>query len=209
MTRQILGIAGQSGQPSANVFEYKAAQLERPIEAVSASIVPGQLVPIQAVGRNPDGTLKSVQQRTLTITTTEGERVLVFPRAWGAKQLRAAAAAHGLLGGKVNRAHAAPPETAAEFVAASLDVIREVFGSGPSTSTRAKLDAPMGETEYRRVRFNLSRDYFARSPSWRSTISSGPARGSAAMTPNLTASKDSSATAMETNTSSSSATSVS
>jgi len=52
-----------------------------PIEAESASIVPGQLVPIQAVDRNPDGTLKSVQQRTLTIATTKGEHVLVFPRA--------------------------------------------------------------------------------------------------------------------------------
>lgn len=159
MTRQLLGIAGRSGQPSANVFEYKAAQLEKPTEAASASIVPGQLVPIQAVGRNPDGTIKSVQQRTLTITTTEGERDLVFPRAWGAKQLRDAAAAHGLLGGKVIHAHAAPPETAAEFVAASLDVIREVFGSGPIDIYETKLDAPMGETEYRLVRFNLSREY--------------------------------------------------
>ena len=159
MTRQLLGISGRSGQPSANVFEYKAAQLEKPIEAESASIVPGQLIPIQAVGRNPDGTLKSVQQRTLTIATTEGERVLVFPRAWGAKQLRDAAAARDLLGGKVIRAHAAPPETAAEFVTASLDVIREVFGSGPIDIYETKLDAPMGETEYRRVRFNLSRDY--------------------------------------------------
>ena len=156
MTRQLLGISGRSGQPSANVFEYKAAQLEKPIEAESASIVPGQLIPIQAVGRNPDGTLKSVQQRTLTIATTEGERVLVFPRAWGAKQLRDAAAARDLLGGKVIRAHAAPPETAAEFVIASLDVIRAVFGSGPIDVYQTKLDAPMGETQYRRVRFNLS-----------------------------------------------------
>lgn len=159
MTRQLLGISGRSGQPSANVFEYKAAQLEKPIEAESGSIVPGQLIPIQAVGRNPDGTLKSVQQRTLTLATTEGERVLVFPRAWGAKQLRDAAAARDLLGVKVIRAHAAPPETAAEFVIASLDVIREVFGSGPIDIYETKLDAPMGETEYRRVRFNLSRDY--------------------------------------------------
>lgn len=41
--------------------------MNKPIEVESASIVPGQLVPIQAVGRNPDGTLKVVQQRTLTI----------------------------------------------------------------------------------------------------------------------------------------------
>jgi len=159
MTRQLLGITGRSGQPSANVFEYKAAQLERPIEAESASIVPGQLIPIQAVGRNLDGTLKSVQQRTLTIATAEGERVLVFPRAWGAKQLRDAAAARDLLRGKVIRAHAAPPETAAEFVTTSLDVIREVFGSGPIDVYETKLDAPMAETEYRRVRFNLSPEY--------------------------------------------------
>lgn len=78
MTRQLLGVSGRSGQPSANVFEYKAAQLERPIEAESASIVPGQLIPIQAVGRNPDGTLKSVQQRTLTIATTEGDAFSYF-----------------------------------------------------------------------------------------------------------------------------------
>jgi hypothetical protein len=156
MTRQLLGISGRSGQPSANVFEYKAAQLEKPIEAESASIVPGQLIPIQAIGRNPDGTLKSIQQRTLTIATTEGERVLVFPRAWGATQLRDAAAARGLLGGKVIRAHAAPPETAAEFVAVAFNAIREVFGSGPIDIYQTRLDAPMGETEYRRVRFNLT-----------------------------------------------------
>jgi hypothetical protein len=83
----------------------------------------------------------------------------VFPRAWGAKQLRDAAAARGLLGGKVIRAHAAPPETAAGFVAASLAVIREVFGSGPIDIYQTRLDAAMGETEYRRVRFNLSREY--------------------------------------------------
>jgi hypothetical protein len=159
MTRQLLGIAGRSGQASTNVFEYKAAQLERPIEAESTSIVPGHLVPIQAVGLNPDGTFKSVQQRTLTIATVEGEHMLVFPRAWGAKQLRDAAAARGLLGGKVVRAHAAPPETATEFVTASLDVIREVFGPGPIDVYQTRLDAPMSETEYRRVRFNLSREY--------------------------------------------------
>jgi hypothetical protein len=159
MTRQLLGISGRSGQRPANVFEYKAAQLEKPIEAESASVVPGHLIPIQAVGRNPDGTLKSVQQRTLTIATTKGERVLVFPRAWGAKQLRDAAAARDLLGGKVIQAHAAPPETAAEFVAASLGVIREVFGSSPIDVYETKLDAPMGDTEYRRMRFNLSPEY--------------------------------------------------
>jgi len=159
MTRQLLGISGRSGQSSANVFEYKAAQLEKPIEAESATVIPGQLIPIQAVGRNSDGTLKSVQQRTLTIETTEGERILVFPRAWGAKQLRDAAAARGLLGGKVIRAHAAPPETAAEFIAASLHVIREVFGPGPIDVYHTKMDAPISETEYRRVRFNLSREY--------------------------------------------------
>lgn len=159
MTRQLLGISGRSGQPSTNVFEYKAAQLEKPIEAESASIVPGKLVPIQAVGRNPDGTLKSVQQRTLTIATAEGDCILVFPRAWRAQQLRDAAAARGLLGGKVIRAHAAPPETATEFVAASRDVIREVFGPGPIDVYETRLEAPMAETEYRRVRFNLSREY--------------------------------------------------
>jgi hypothetical protein len=159
MTRQLLGIAGRSGQPSTNVFEFRAAQLEKPIEAESASIVTGQLVPIQAVGRNPDGTLKTVQQRTVTIATAEGEHVLVFPRAWGATQLRDAAAARGLLGGKVVRAHAAPPETGDEFVAASLEAIREVFGSGPIDVYQTRLDAPTAETEYRRVRFNLSREY--------------------------------------------------
>src|SRR5687768_6732146 len=39
LTRQILGIVGRSGQPPANVFEYRASQLEKPIEAESASIV--------------------------------------------------------------------------------------------------------------------------------------------------------------------------
>lgn len=77
----------------------------------------------------------------------------------GAKQLRDAAAARGLLGGKVIRAQAAPPETATEFVAASLRVIREVFGRSPIDIYQTRLDAPTGETEYRRVRFNLSREY--------------------------------------------------
>ncbi len=159
LTRQLLGIAGRSGQPSANVFEYRASQLEKPIEAESASIVQGQLVPIQAIGRNADGTLKVVQQRTLTVSTTEGERLLVFPRGWTATQLRDAAEARGLLGGKVIQAHAAPPETASEFVAASLDAIREVFGSGPIDVYQTSVDAPSSETEYRRMRFNLSREY--------------------------------------------------
>lgn len=159
LTRQLLGVAGRSGQATANVFEYRAAQLEKPIEAESASIIAGQLVPVQAVSRNPDGTLRTVQQRTLTILTTEDEHVLVFPRGWGAKQLRDAAAARGLLGGKVVRAHAAPPETAEEFVAASRDTIREVFGAGAFDVYQTRLDAPIGEIEYRRMRFILSREY--------------------------------------------------
>jgi hypothetical protein len=159
MTRQVLAVVGRSNQPSANVFEYRAAQLEKPIEADSASIVAGQLVPIQALGRNSDGTLKAVQQRTLTIVTTDGEHVLVFPRAWGPTQLRAAAEARGLIGGRVIRAHAAPPETGKEFVAESLTTIREVFGSGPIDVYQTSLDGPVAETEYRRVRFNLSREY--------------------------------------------------
>ena len=85
MTRQLLGISGRSGQPSANVFEYKAAQLEKPIEAESASIVPGQLIPIQAVGRNPDGTLKSVQQRTLTLATTDGRACSRLSKSMGSE----------------------------------------------------------------------------------------------------------------------------
>jgi hypothetical protein len=159
LSRQLLGVAGRSGQRTANVFEYRAAQLEKPIEADSASIVDGQLVPVQAVGRNPDGTLKVVQQRTLTIATTEREHVLVFPKGWGAEQLRNAAAARGLLGGKVIRAHAAPPETAGEFVAASRGTIREVFGAGAFDVYQTRLDAPIEEIEYRRIRFNLSREY--------------------------------------------------
>lgn len=159
MTRQILGIAGPSGQAPSNVFEYKAASVELPIEAHSGLIAAGQLTPIAAIGRNPDGTLKAVQQRTLTIETVEGERVLVFPRAWGARQLRDATAARGVLGGKVIRAHAAPPETAEEFVEVSLSVIREVFGPGPFDVYHTRLDAPIGEIEYRHVRFNLSREY--------------------------------------------------
>lgn len=159
MMRQLLGISGRSGQPAANVFEYRAAQLERPIEAEAASIVAGQLIPTQAIGRNPDGTLKSVQQRTVTILATEGARVLVFPRAWGADQLRDAAAVRGLLGGKVIQAHVPRPETIEDFLAASLDAIREVFGSGPIDIYETQLDAPTGEIEYRLVRFNLSREY--------------------------------------------------
>jgi hypothetical protein len=159
MTRQLLGIAGRPGQSVANVFEYRASQLERPIETDSASIGMGQPVPIQAVSRNPDGTMKAVQQRTLTIATPGGERVLVFPKAWGPKQLRDAAAARHLLGGKVVRAHAAPPETAEEFVSASRDVIWEVFGKSTFDVYQTRLDRPPAETEYRRLRFNLSRDY--------------------------------------------------
>jgi hypothetical protein len=75
--------------------EYRAAQLDRPIRAKSASIVPGQMTLVQAVGRNSDGTLRSVQQRTLTIATKDGERMLIFPRGWGPKQLREAASLAG------------------------------------------------------------------------------------------------------------------
>ena len=53
LTRQLLGISGRSGQPPANVFEYKAAQLEKPIEADSASIVPGQLIPFRRLAVIP------------------------------------------------------------------------------------------------------------------------------------------------------------
>jgi hypothetical protein len=205
MTRQLLGISGRSGQPLTNVFEYKTAQLERPIEAESASIVPGQITPIQAVGQNPDGTLKSVQQRTLTIATPEGERILVFPRAWGAKQLHDAAAARDLLGGKVIRAHAAPPETASEFVANSLDVIRRSSGLGTSISIRPG-------TMHRSDRLNTGAsgstsagNMFARSPRWRFTISSGHVRGSAATNPNWKVLNDSCTTGTGRNTTSSSA----
>jgi hypothetical protein len=34
-----------------------------------------------------------------------------------------------------------------------------VFDPGAIDACRTKMDAPIGETEYRRVRFNLSREY--------------------------------------------------
>lgn len=64
-----------------------------------------------------------------------------------------------MLRGKVIQAHVAPPETATEFVAASLYVIREVFGPGHIDIYQTRLDGPVGATEYRRVRFNISREY--------------------------------------------------
>jgi hypothetical protein len=50
MARQVIGIAGRAGQAAVNVFDYRASQVERPIQVESTSIGGGLSVPLQAIG---------------------------------------------------------------------------------------------------------------------------------------------------------------
>jgi hypothetical protein len=160
MTRQVLGIAGRSGHEKKNVFEYKASQLEPPVQVLHQDSGDWRPALEQAIAKNPDGTLTAIQSRTLTVATADGKQTMPFPRGWGEKQLRAAAEARGLLGGTLESAHVPPPETVEEFVAASRDILRAVFGPFEMDVYRSRLDGEVGPIEPTLVRFNLSPAFF-------------------------------------------------
>jgi hypothetical protein len=156
VTRQVLGIEGRPGHERRNVFEYKASQLEPPVQVFR--LESGSWTPVfkEAIGRSPDGTLIGTEGRVLVIATAEGEQQMRFPRGWGEQQLRSAAEARQLLGGRPVSAHVPPPETVEEFVAASRDIIRAVFGPFEMNVYRPRLDGPVGPVEPTLIRFNLS-----------------------------------------------------
>lgn len=146
MTRQVLGIAGRSGHEK-NVFEYKASQLEPPVQVFHQESGDWRPALEKAIAKNPDGTLKAIQSRALTIATAEGKQTMPFPRGWGEKQLRAAAEARGFLGGTFECAHVPPPETVEEFVAASRDILRAVVGPFEIDVYRSRLDGEVNPIE--------------------------------------------------------------
>ena len=156
VTRQVLGIEGRASHERKNVFEYKASQKEPPVQVFRVD--DGNLKPVfeQAVGRNPDGTLIATQGRVLVLATADGEQQMRFPRGWDEHQLRSAAETRGLLGGRPVSAHAPPPETVDEFVAASRDIIRAVFGPFEIDVYHSRLDGPVAPVEPTLLRFNLS-----------------------------------------------------
>jgi hypothetical protein len=159
VTRQVLGIKGRARHERKDVFDYKASQTEPPVQVFRVN--DGNLTPVfeQVVGRNPDGTLISTQGRMLVIAMTDGEHQLRFPKGWNEHQLRSAAKTRGLLGGRPVSAHVAPPETVDEFVVASRDIIRAVFGPFEIDVYHSRLDGPVGPVEPTLIRFNLSPAY--------------------------------------------------
>lgn len=159
MTRQVLGIAGRASHEKKNVFEYKASQVEPPIQIFHHESGDWQPAIEQAIAKNPDGTLKAMQARAVTVAIAGQNQTMPFPRGWGEKQLRSAAEARGLLGGKVVSAHVPPPETVDEFIAASRDVLRAVFGPFEMDVYRTRLDGEVGPVEQTMVRFNLSPEF--------------------------------------------------
>jgi len=155
-----LGIAGRSDHEKKNVFEYKASQLEPPVQVLHQDSGAWRPALVQAIAKNPDGTLEAIRARALTVATAEGKQTMPFPRGWGEKQLRAAAEARGLLGGTLESAQVPPPETVEEFVAASRDILRAVFGPFEMDVYRSRLDGEIGPIEPTLVRFNLSTAFF-------------------------------------------------
>lgn len=159
VTRQVLGIEGRASHERRNAFDYKTSQSEPPVQVFHVDS--GNPTPafMQAVRRNPDGTLTMTQRRVLVVATDDREEQIPFPTGWGEHQLRSAAEARGLLGGRPVSAHVPPPETVAEFVAASRDIIRAVFGPFEMDVYYSRLDSPVGPVEPTLLRFNLSPAY--------------------------------------------------
>jgi hypothetical protein len=161
MLRQALNIAGRSGDRRKNAFEYKVSRAEPPIQVVSRQLGDGAAAPLQAFGMNPDGTLNTVQMRSLYVETSEGKRQHVaFPKGWSTDVLRRALSERGLTGAKLLSCHVAPPETADEFLTASTPILRDVFQAIAGTPVYVTdLRGEVLPTEYGPIRFELSREY--------------------------------------------------
>ena len=159
-TRQILGIAGRANHASADAFDYKTLQPDAPIQMFRLEEAGQRLVLERALRRNPDGTLVGEQRRQLVVSMPDGDHPLPFPIAWGEAQLRAAAEARGLLGGRPVSAYVPPPETLDEFTESSRATIRAVFGPFTLDAYTSSNDAGTSDVAPTLVRFNLSRDYF-------------------------------------------------
>jgi len=159
LMRQVLGVGGKDDPNKRNVFDFKALQLEAPIQIFQGESLDDP-VALQPFARNEDGTLKAAQRRTLTIRVGDTEKVMPFPKGWGEHQLRQAAEARGLLGGQVVRASAAPPETAQELLDASGEIIRAVFGRSVVDIYQTDLTQVPSSIEPTLVRFNISADYY-------------------------------------------------
>jgi len=160
MLRQALSVAGRSDK-SKNAFEYKVSDAEPPIQAVSRQLGDGVVAPLQAFGMNPDGTLKMVQTRSLLVEKAEEKRHYVtFPKGWNADVLRLALSQRELQGARLVSCHVAPPETSDEFLAASTQILREVFGDIAGTPVYVTdLRGEVLPTEWGPIRFELSREY--------------------------------------------------
>lgn len=159
-TRQLLGIAGRSHHASTDAFDYKTLQPDAPIQIFRLEESGQTLVLERALRRNPDGTLVGEQRRQLVVSMPDGDHPLPFPIAWGVAQLRAAAEARGLLGGRPVAAYVPPPETLADFSESSRDTIRAVFGPFTLDAYTSSQDADTSDVVRTLVRFNLSIDYF-------------------------------------------------
>lgn len=79
----MLGIQGRSGKERKNVFDYKASQSEPPVQIFRVD--GDNLTPMlqDAIGLNPDGTLKAIEGRLLVVATADGKHhELRFPNGW-------------------------------------------------------------------------------------------------------------------------------
>jgi hypothetical protein len=157
--KQVLGIEGRRGHQRKNVFEYKASQLEPPVQVFQVD--GDDLKPLlhDAIGQAEDGSLISTEGRVLVIAMPDGEHRLRFPRGWGEAQLRAAVEARGLSGGRLVAAHVPAPETVVEFEAASTTVIRAVFGAFEINVYTTRTNDPAAPVVQTLLRFNLSPEF--------------------------------------------------
>jgi hypothetical protein len=160
MFRQVLGIKGRSHHERKNVFDYKASQLEPPVQTFHVDGDELTEVFQDAVSLNPDGTLKAIESRVLVVEVAEGKlHTLRFPKAWGETQLRAAVESRGLQGARPVRAHVPAPETTAEFEATSTAAIRAVFGPFSINVETTDPDSPSAPVVPTLMRFNLSPEF--------------------------------------------------
>ena len=122
----MLGIEGRRGHQRKNVFEYKASQLEPPVQVFQVDGDDLKPLPHDSIGQAEDGSLISTEGRVLVIAMPESEHRLRFPRGWGEAQLRAAVEARGLSGGRLVAALVPAPETVEEFEAAAKTATRGI-----------------------------------------------------------------------------------